>query len=66
MKITMATKKALVGRTIVDFDLGVFPDGRGGDAYCPRLTLDDGSVLTFTVRETESLEYGVMPILHKK
>lgn len=55
-----ATAKQLVGRRIVAVDFRPFPTGRGrGRATNPVITLDDGSVLTFEVEETEGLDYGV-------
>ena len=54
----IATKKALVGRAIVDVDFQPFPDRKGGTAHRPRLTLDDGRVLYFVTEETEVGDYG--------
>ncbi len=62
----VATKKLLVGRTITDFKLGAFPNGRGGKAYNPIITLDNGARLMFDVTETESGEYGVTPTYYPK
>lgn len=53
----------IVGRTITRLQLEPFPDGRGGTAYTPSITLDDGSFLTFSVQETESM-YGIGVWLH--
>jgi hypothetical protein len=48
------------GKRIVRVDTNPFPDGRGGTAHEPRITLDDGSVLFFMVEETDTAEpYGV-------
>lgn len=52
--------RQLEGRTIVSVDLKPFADGRGGKAFDPTLTLDNGAVLTFKVQETESV-YGIAP-----
>lgn len=55
-----ATAKQLVGRRIVAVDFRPFPTGRGrGRTTNPSITLDDGSILTFDVEETEDLDYGV-------
>jgi len=53
--------RSLKGRTIVKVELRPFSNGRGGNAYDPKITLDDGSYLVFGVEETESLKYGVEP-----
>ena len=53
----------LVGRTIVAVDLGRFADGRGGWAFQPVITLDNGRRLTFSVQETDTGEYGVELLL---
>lgn len=53
-------KTDLVGRTIVDIDWGWFETGEGRQRTTqPRLTLDNGRKLYFTVRETEVGAYGV-------
>jgi hypothetical protein len=54
-----ATKKHLVGRTIVDVDPGPFSNGKGGTAHDPTLTLDDGRKVFFVVEETEVGKYGI-------
>lgn len=54
--------RALKGRRIVNVKLNNFRDGRGGWTCNPDFFLDDGSRLSFTVRETESGEYGIEPI----
>lgn len=63
MTIRRATKKDLRGRRIVDVNLNRFRDGRGGWAYAPAILLDNGVLLTFEVRETDVLDYGVEPML---
>lgn len=55
-----ATRKHLVGRTIVAVDFGPFDDGRGGTVHAPRITLDNGRVVYFTTEETEVGEYGTL------
>lgn len=62
--MTLAIPRLLVGRTIVAVDLHRFDDGRGGKAYRPILTLDNGATLSFTVQETELAVYGVRPDYH--
>lgn len=52
--MTLATAHLLVGRTIVAADLRPFSDGRGGKAYRPVLTLDNGATVEFTVQETDA------------
>lgn len=54
-----ANKNHLIGRTITAVDMRPFPDGRGGTAHDPVITLDNGRVLWFVVDETEVGEYGV-------
>jgi hypothetical protein len=56
-------KKRLVGRTIVKTETRPFPDGRGNTVYNPRLTLDDGTTVSFMVEETED-DYGVRILLN--
>lgn len=51
--MTLATARLLVGRTIVAVDLRPYPDGRGGRAYNPVLTLDNGATVTFEVQDTD-------------
>ncbi len=62
----IATKKLLIGRKIVGFSLGAFPNGRGGKAYNPIITLDNGARLMFDVTETEFSIYGVTPDYYPK
>src|SRR5262249_4740060 len=59
MKRRMPKAKDLVGKKIVRFLTNPFPDGRGGTAHNPRIVLNDGSVLSFTVEETDVERYGV-------
>lgn len=60
MRRRMPYARELVGRRIVAFDPRPFPDGRGGTAHAPYITLDDGSQLRFLVEETDSaLGYGI-------
>jgi hypothetical protein len=54
-----ATRKDLIGRKIVAVNLRSFPDGKGGTATDPLLTLDNGRRIWFVVDETEVGEYGV-------
>jgi hypothetical protein len=58
-----AVARSLVGRTIAAVDLNEHDDGRGGTATDPRITLDDGSFLTFSVQETEG-DYGIEVTRH--
>lgn len=51
--MTLAIPRLLVGRTIVAVDLRSYADGRGGKAYCPIFTLDNGATVTFTVQEVD-------------
>jgi hypothetical protein len=51
--------KKLVGRTITAVTLRAYTDGRGGRTAQPLIHLDDGSVLLFTLHETESLDTGI-------
>ena len=63
--IKVADPAKIVGRKIVEFKLQPFDDGRGGIAYDPIITLDDGSFLAFDVIETEVGEcYGIRPMHH--
>jgi hypothetical protein len=59
-------KKALIGRTIVQVDLRPFPDGRGGTAHDPVLTLDDGKQLRFWTEETDVGAYGTTIVVSKR
>jgi len=58
----------LIGRKITGVDLRPFDDGRGGETYRPRLTLDDGSVVAFVVEETDAPgnEYGIRPMIFNR
>ncbi len=51
--MTLATPRLLVGRTIVAVDLRPYSDGRGGKAYRPVFTLDNGATVTFEVQEVD-------------
>ena len=58
-----ATKKSLIGRTIVDVDFQPFQGGDGIArskfiAYKPVLTLDNGRTVWFETQETEAFKYG--------
>ncbi len=70
--MTLATKRLLVGRTIVDVDLRAWDDtndsGRKlGKKYDPVITLDNGARLTFTVQELDSGDgYAVKPDYHPR
>lgn len=57
-------KRRLVGRKIVKTEARPFSDGRGGKTYDPRITLDDGTTLTFVVEETDDNEYGVRVVVN--
>jgi hypothetical protein len=57
--MSMVSKRQLVGRRIINFDPGSFNDSRGGVAHDPVITLDDGSVLSFSVEETDTGDYGI-------
>jgi hypothetical protein len=63
-RVLKATEGRLVGRTIRAVDFGAFDNGRGGTTTTPVITLDNGDRLSFTVRETESLAYGVEIDVH--
>lgn len=52
--MTLATARLLVGRAIVAVDLRSYPDGRGGKAYNPVFTLDNGATVTFEIVETDA------------
>lgn len=62
--MTLAIPRLLVGRTIVAADLRPFSDGRGGKAYRPVFTLDNGARLTMEAQETDVGDYGVRPDYH--
>ena len=51
--MTLAIPRLLVGRRIVAVALNPRPDGRGGKAYSPVLTLDNGATVSFKVQETD-------------
>lgn len=60
--LKLATSRLTVGQKIVAFELNPFPDGRGGTAYNPVITLGNGAQIKFEVTETEdAVEYGVTP-----
>jgi hypothetical protein len=64
--IAETKKPRLFGRKIVKIDWNEFHTGRGADKSTdPTLWLDDGSFVTFTVRETEVGEYGVEICWHR-
>ncbi len=50
--------KQLKGKTVKEVKLFPFSDGKGGYAYSPMIIFTDGTYITFTTQETESLEYG--------
>ena len=56
----------LKGKKIKKAHLNPFPDGRGGKAYRPHIVLEDGTIISFVVQETDVGEYGVEPIILKK
>ncbi len=66
MKI--ATSKLLVGRRIVAFDNGRMVDPDDGRVhYQPRITLDNGALITFSVSESDQGGwYGISPAYHPK
>lgn len=49
----MVSARQLVGRKIVGFTCDVSRDATGRLAHTPRVVLDDGSVLLFSVEETD-------------
>lgn len=49
----------LVGRTIIAAKLHRTSNGRGGWLFQPTIELDDRTVLTFPVQESDVGEYGV-------
>lgn len=51
----------LAGKRIKRALLNPFPDGRGGKAYSPSLLMEDGTIVRFSVQETDVGEYGVDP-----
>ena len=61
-----ARKRDLIGRTITAVDFRPFGDGRGGRAYDPVFTLDNGQRVYFTVQETDVGEFGVRVDVPKK
>lgn len=69
----LANARLLVGRTIVAVDLQSYDDeiatGKktGQRIHDPRITLDNGAVITFIVQETDNgATYGVLPMYHPK
>jgi hypothetical protein len=48
----------IIGRTITNVMMNPRPNGRGGTAYSPVITLDNNAKLYFQVDETEDLEYS--------
>lgn len=60
-------EKFLKGRKIVGLVKNRFKTGRKHHPYTtdPRILLDDGSHLSFSVVETESSEYGIEINIHK-
>ena len=68
--MTLATARLLVGRKIVAYDARPFVTGEGSTrriCHDPRITLDNGAVLTITVEETEEGAcYGARINYHPK
>ena len=68
----LATARLLVGRAIVAVDLEPFDDCNAAGrkvqtCYRPRITLDNGAIVTFFVQETDPGDcYGVRPTYHPK
>lgn len=60
-----ATARLLVGRKIAGFEPRPFDDRRGGTAHHPVLMLDNGALLRFVVEETDTGDYGVLPVYVK-
>jgi len=62
------TARALRGRRIVRVEMRPFSTGVRLNpwSYAPRLTLDDGTLVTFSVDETEIGEYGISVNVHPK
>ncbi len=58
-RIKATEGRLVLGRTIVAVDFNLFDDGRGGVTMNPVFTLDNGDVMGFDVRETESQVYGI-------
>ncbi len=57
----------VIGRKIIAVNLNRFPSGNGTWSFDPEFTLDDGSVLCFSVSEVEDAScYGIDPIVRKK
>lgn len=54
------------GKKIVSVELHPFPDGRGGIAHDPVFILENGGEIQFSVEETETGEYGVLPVYRTK
>ena len=55
----MVSARELIGKKIAGFDPGTWTDTNGRVKHNPKITLDDGSVLVFTVEESEHGNYGV-------
>lgn len=64
--MTRFRSRDVIGRRIVKVEMNRFANGKGGWAFDPVFELDDGTRLAFTVDETESLAYGVRPLIRKK
>jgi hypothetical protein len=62
-----AAVRALTGRQIVSVDLQTFDGGenRSGACYDPVLTLDNGSMVSFDVQETDVGVYGTRLVVRK-
>jgi len=54
------------GKVVDRVDWRQFDDGRGGTAHDPLIVFTDGSALVFMTEETNTGDYGVLPIYHKK
>ncbi len=63
-----ANARLLVGRKIVAFDNGRMVDPDDGRVhYQPRITLDNGAIVTFSVTESDQGGwYGITPTYHTK
>ena len=66
-RFPMVSAREIVGKKIVGFNPGLFPDGQGAGAMAhdPVIFLDDGSRLHFLAEETQVGEYGVQIIRFK-
>ncbi len=61
----LANNKLLKGRVIQEIRLQRWSDKvRGITAYDPVIVLDNGAMISFSVQETESGEYGIKPNYH--